>query len=50
MPKAQASRGGSSVKKTQTGSASRKTAEAMRIKKYVQNQAKLAKKIGKRDR
>jgi hypothetical protein len=47
MAAAQAARGGSAKKST---SASRKTAEAKRIPQYVKNQAKLAKKVGKRDR
>ena len=40
-------RGGPAKKST---SASRKTAEAKRIPQYAKNQAKLAKKVGKRDR
>jgi hypothetical protein len=47
MAAAQAGRGGSAKKTT---SASRKTAEAKRIPQYAKNQAKLAKKVGKRDR
>lgn len=53
MPAAQAARGGSKkyTKKTVTaGPIKRTTEEAKRIPKYMKNQAKLAKKIAKRDR